>query len=72
MKKAIASTPYALTRNLIHDLRTPLAVMRAELDLASNSETLTSQEMAALMQSNLMEIGHLTRILENFASRKAA
>jgi signal transduction histidine kinase len=50
--------------NVAHDLRTPLAVMRSEAEVALRSSSLTEPETRRLVQSSLEEIEHMSVMVE--------
>jgi signal transduction histidine kinase len=50
--------------NVAHDLRTPLAVMRSEAEVALRSSELTEQETRRLVKSSLEEIDHMSVMVE--------
>ncbi|MCL5006850.1 MAG: HAMP domain-containing histidine kinase [Patescibacteria group bacterium] len=50
------------TADVAHELRTPLAVMRADLEIAEASESLDRKETERLIKSNLEEVEQLTEL----------
>jgi signal transduction histidine kinase len=50
--------------NAAHDLRTPLAVMRSEAEVALRSPSLTDQDARRLVKSSLEEIDHMSIMVE--------
>jgi signal transduction histidine kinase len=50
--------------NVAHDLRTPLAVIRSEAEVALRSSSLTEPETRRLVQSSLEEIEHMSVMVE--------
>ena len=50
--------------NAAHDLRTPLAVMRSEAEVALRAPTLTEQEARRIVKSSLEEIDHMSVMVE--------
>jgi signal transduction histidine kinase len=50
--------------NVAHDLRTPLAVMKSEAEVALRSPSLTEPETRRLVKSSLEEIDHMSIMVE--------
>jgi len=47
-----------------HELRTPLTILRGEIEIAMRSSDL-DEEMQALLESNLEEVGRMSRVIED-------
>jgi len=54
----------AFYANAAHDLRTPLAVMRSEAEVALRSGTVSGEDARQLITSSLEEIGHMSAMVE--------
>lgn len=54
----------AFFANAAHDLRTPLAVMRSEAEVALRAGSMTAEEARQLIASSLEEIGHMSGMIE--------
>jgi len=54
----------AFYANAAHDLRTPLAVMRSEAEVALRSGNISQDDARALIGSSLEEIGHMSAMVE--------
>jgi signal transduction histidine kinase len=54
----------AFFANAAHDLRTPLAVMRTEAEVALRAGTVGGEEARQLVASSLEEIGHMSAMVE--------
>lgn len=50
--------------NAAHDLRTPLAVMRSEAEVALRSEHISEDDARTLIASSLEELGHMSAMVE--------
>ena len=50
------------TSDASHELRTPIAAMRAELEVALRDKKITKEEMRELLESNLEEVNKLTAL----------
>jgi len=48
-----------------HDLRTPLTVMRSEIDVGLESPHLSEREARALLESNRNEVEQMARMIDN-------
>ncbi len=49
-----------LTGDIAHELRTPLSVMRADLEIARDYKNISKEEVSRLIKSNLEEVDQLT------------
>lgn len=49
-----------LTADVAHELRTPLSIMRADLEIAQDSDSMDKKEVNRLVQSNLEEVAQLS------------
>jgi len=56
------------TSDAAHELRTPLAIMKTELEVALREPELSKEDINSLIMSNLEEIDRMTRMTENLLS----
>ena len=47
-----------------HEFRTPLSIMKSELEVAAESEHISSEEAKSLIQSNLEEVNHMSSMVD--------
>ena len=60
------------TANASHQLRTPLATMQAEIDVALRDKKLTTQQARAVLSSNLEEIARLRKLSDQLMTLTTA
>ncbi len=56
------------TADAAHDLRTPLSIMKTDIELGLRQQTDNPEELRAALRSNLQEVERMTKIIEDLLS----